>query len=243
MQHMHGLSQHVKELFALCGFTFDNVGERLMMLTKPARGVNFTSLDHRGPEFGGMTALTRFCWQIKAMFVLNVDTVPEAKSIAWLRSLQTITNDEFYAISVTMPGGWDHGAIFHAYQACWLALAFEKYSLYDGAIRFADLQLEPEISKAGTPLSKWPQVIALACKGRVFAQRKQHVEALAAFQTAIAVSKESYSLMEALAYRELANYADGGEAAVQAGRDLELKLAMFKGQLTKADFDSLKITP
>merc|ERR1719272_1120618 len=129
------------------------------------------------------------------------------------------------------------------YQPCWIALAHEKFNLFDGALRFVDLQLEPDLLKAGNPVTKWPQVIALACKGRVFAKLNRHDEALIAYQAAIAVSKESYSLMEALAYRELANYVAGGDTAVQAGLDLKVKLNTFKGQMTRAEFDTLKISP
>ena len=125
----------------------------------------------------------------------------------------------------------------------WIALAHEKYGLYDGAIRFADLQLEPDEMKAGLPLTKWPQVIASACKGRVLAKLSRHDEALAAFQAAIVTSKASYSLMEAFAHRELANYADGGAAAVQAAKDLEIKLDSFEGRMTRAEFDALTIAP
>merc|ERR1719272_2883589 len=131
----------------------------------------------------------------------------------------------------------------HCYASCWLALAHEKVGLFDGAIRFADLQLEPDMQKAGTPLSQWPQVIALACKGRVFAKLNRHDEALIAFRAAITTSKESYSLMEAFALRELANYTGIGEAAVQAGKDLEFKLDTFKGRMTRAEFDGLTIAP
>ena len=66
-------------------------------------------------------------------------------------------------------------------------------------------------------------------------------EALDAFQAAVTVSKGSYSLMEALAYRELANYAAGGDAAVQAGVDLEAKLKTFEGRLTREEFDAIRI--
>ena len=138
----------------------------------------------------------------------------------------------------------DYGTFMGMYQACWIALAHEKVGLCEGALRFADLQLETDILKAGTPLKKWPQVIAYACKGRVLAKLDRHDEALVAFQAAIAVSKESYSLMEAFALRELANYTDGGgDAAVQAGKDLEAKLDTFKGQMTREDFDGLTIAP
>ena len=127
------------------------------------------------------------------------------------------------------------------YPACYIALAHEKYSLFDGAIRFADLQLETDMSKAGAPLAKWLHVIALACKGRVLARMNRHDEALVAFQAAIAVSKQSYSLMEAFALRELANYTAGGVAAVQAGKDLEAKLKTFEGRMTREEFDTLRI--
>ena len=87
-------------------------------------------------------------------------------------------------------------------------------------------------------------MIACACKGRVFAKLDRHEEALAAFQAAIAASKESYSLMEAFAYRELANYTDGGgDAAVQAAKDLEVKLDTFKGRMTREEFAGLTIAP
>ena len=85
--------------------------------------------------------------------------------------------------------------------------------------------------------------MALACKGRVFAQLHRPDEALAAFRAAIALSKESYSLVEAFALRELANYTAAGADAVQAGRDLEFKLGSFNGRLTRAEFDGLTIAP
>ena len=48
---------------------------------------------------------------------------------------------------------------------------------------------------------------------------------------------------KALALRELANYTDGGgDAAVQAGKDLKAQLATFEG-LTRAEFDVLNIGP
>jgi len=147
---------------------------------------------------------------------------------------------------MTMPH-YDHGGVFGAYQACWIALAYERVGLCEGAIRFADLQLEPDMLKAGTPKTKWPQVIALACKGRVLAKLNRTDEAVVAFQAAITVSKESYRLMEAFAYRELANYgsagAAAGVAATQAGRYLEATLEAFEGQMTREEFDGLTIAP
>ena len=67
-----------------------------------------------------------------------------------------------------------------------------------------------------------------------------------AFQAAVAVSKETYSLMEAFALRELANYAagvGGDAAAAQAAKDLELKLNTFEGRLTRDEFNTLTISP
>ena len=48
-------------------------------------------------------------------------------------------------------------------------------------------------------------------------------------------------MMEALAYRELANYAAGGVAAAQAGVDLEAKLKTFEVRVTREEFDALRI--
>lgn len=86
-------------------------------------------------------------------------------------------------------------------------------------------------------------MLASACKGGVLAKLDQHEEALAAFQAAITASKQSFSMMEAFAYRELANYTAGGDAAVQAGKDLELKLETFEGRLARAEFDALMLAP
>ena len=137
----------------------------------------------------------------------------------------------------------DVTSLIGANQACWLALAHEKVGMYEGALRFGDLQLETDLLKAGTPNLKWPQVIALACKGRVFAKLNRHDEALIAFQAAIAAAKESYSMMAAFAYRELANYAGGGDASIQASKNLETKLATFEGRMTRAEFDRMTIGP
>lgn len=176
-------------------------------------------------------------YQIKSFCILHLD-VPAAKCIAWLESLPD--NETFYAYTMTLPTH-DVGAVPGFYQTCWIALAHEKFGLNEGALRFADLQLEQDLLKAGTPYFKWPQVIALACKGRVLAKLSRHDEALAAFQLAITTSKESYSLMEAFAYRELANYAGGGDASVQAGVDLEAKLQTFEGRMTREEFGGLSI--
>jgi hypothetical protein len=62
-------------------------------------------------------------------------------------------------------------------------------------------------------------------------------------------------MMEALAYRELANCGTDTavgdvpvptevvKAAAQAGMDLEAKLKEFSGRLTRAEFDMLTIAP
>ena len=186
---------------------------------------------------GGLFSTKTIVWHTKAMCILHLD-VDDSKAIAWLQSLPD--NDAYYAYSMTMPA-LDPLGVCNVHTACYLALAHEKVGLLDGAIRFADLQLEPDVLKAGIPLAKWPQVIALACKGRVFAKLNQHDKALAAFQAAIIVSKQSYSLAEAFALRELANCVGIGDAAVRAGKDLEAKLDTFKGRMTRAEFDHLTI--
>ena len=243
MQHMLGLPQHVQKRFAVAGLTFDNAAEWWDQLTKPVQGTMGAPYEHKGTDgYGGMGSLTRMVWQAKAMCILDLE-VPEAKAVAWLESLPD--NNAYYAYTMVFPTH-DVCGIMHYYPACWLALAHEKVGLLDGAIRFADLQLEPDMLKGGLPLTKWPQVIALACKGRVLAKLNRHDEALVAFQAAIAVSKESYSLMEAFALHELANCTGGrtyGEAAVQAGKDLAVKLDTFKSRMTKAQFDVLTIAP
>jgi hypothetical protein len=236
LYHILGLPKHVlTEHFATLGVTFDSVDERLDMVTKGAQGVLFSSME----GVGGLHSLPRYCWQLKALCVLNQD-VPESKAIAWLESLPD--NEAFIACSMTLPHQ-DSGAVFGSYQTCWIALANEKVGLCESALRFVDLQLEPDMLKAGTPLTKWPQVIALACKGRVLAKLSRHDEALVAFQAAVTTSKDSLSLMEAFAYRELANYVGGGDAADQAGKELEAKLKTFEGRMTREEFDGLTIAP
>ena len=222
------------------GVTFDNAEEMLISVASKngALGILFTRLDHKGSG-GGTHSTPRYVMHVKSMFILHTD-VPKSKAVAWLESLPS--NEDFIACSMTTPS-CDHAATFGSYQSCWIALAHEKVGLYKGALRFADLQLEPDMLKAGTPKQKWSQVIASACKGRVLAKLGRHDEALAAFQAAIATSKESYSLMQAFAYRELANYAGGGDAAVHAGGDLEATLKTFEGRMTRAEFAELKIGP
>ena len=238
-----GLSKHVAAIFDLSGITFDNAEERLDVVSKESQGILYTALEQKGPG-GGLYALNRIAWQVKSMCILSTD-VPESKAIAWLDSLPD--NETYIAYSMTMPTH-DHGGLFGMFHACWIALAHEKVGLFEGALRFVALQMEPDVLKAGLPGQKWPQVIALACKGRVLAKLDRHAEALAAFQAAIAASKETFSVMEALALRELSNYAGGGgggggvDAAAQAGQDLEAKLSTFK-DLTPAEFDTFKITP
>ena len=238
VQHIQGLPLHLQTWFATAGVTFDTAEEWLDTLTKPSQGSLFRVLGHKGPG-GGLFSLDRQVWHIKAMCVLNLE-VPEAKSLAWLKSLPD--NETINAYSMSLPTSAPGGAPFY-YGVVWIALAHEKVGLHDGALRFADLQLEPDVLKGGFPLTKWPRVMALACKGRVFARLHRPDEALVAFRAAITLSKDSYSLMEAFALRELANYVGIGEAAVKAGKDLEVKLKMFEGRMTKEEFDGLTIAP
>ena len=246
VHHILGLSKHAQRFFDLANVTFDNADAALDTLTKPLQGGLFTTLEQRGGR-GVQVSLKRCIWQTKAMCILNLN-VPEPTARAWLKSLPD--NETVCAYSLTLPAEdgdlFDQGASF-MYQACWIALAHEKLGLYEGAIRFADLQLEQDLRKGGAPFCHWPQTIALACKGRVFAKLNQHAEALVAFEAAIVESKHSYSLMAAFALRELANYvADGGGdtvTVVHAGKDLQLKLDTFKGRMTTAEFDGLTIAP
>ena len=238
--HLLGLSDHVRSYFDMLGLTFDNVEETLETKTRESGtlGILFAPLFHKGAG-AGTHSLSRYVMHMKSFAILHLD-VPKPKAIAWLEALPN--NEDFIAMSMTTPLN-DHAALFGSYQTCWIALAHEKVGLYEGAIRFANLQLEPDMRKAGLPKRKWPQVIALACKARALAALNQNDEALAAFQGCISTSRESYSMMEVIANRELANYASGGEAAVQAGVDLETKLETFKSQMSQDEFASLTIRP
>jgi hypothetical protein len=174
--------------------------------------------------------------------------VSTVKAITWLKELPD--DEGFYQASMTQPT-CDYGAFWTTnHQTCWLAVAHEKVGLYDGALRFCRLALEPDMLKAGAPHVKWALTVAWTCKGRVLTQLNQHTEALVAFQAAIATSKDSYPMIEALAYRELANLdaTAGCPAAVmavaaQARRDMEDKLNGFDGRLNRAEFDTLTIAP
>jgi tetratricopeptide (TPR) repeat protein len=234
----------VRKFCEVLGYTFDTVSKTLAELTKPV--AFYTSMDHKGMD-GGIISLKRLCWQVKCFLIIHAD-VPSAKAIAWLESLPD--DEGFYQASMTLPTH-DHGSLWGVnHQTCWLALAHEKVGLYEGALRFCRLALELDMLKAGVPSIKWALTIALACKGRVLMKFDRHIEALAAFRTAIATSKASYSMMEAFAYRELANFditagtpATVVEAAAQARHNLEEKLKEFDGRLTRAEFDTLSIAP
>ena len=117
-----------------------------------------------------------------------------------------------------------------------------KVGRYSEALRFANLQLEP-VSRGGTPDKRFAVVIALACKGRVLGKLGRHADALEAFQAAIATSKESWPMMQAVAHRELAQYehAPPGVAA-KAQADMQATLATFKG-LTAQEFENVNFGP
>ena len=236
---IHGMSQHVAKHYAMLGLSFDTAEERVSEVTGP--DAMFQPIDAVGPDKDGIMPITRAVWHIKSLCILNNMNVPDAKAITWLQSLP---DDETFILMTCVMGTHDLGTNFNGcYYTYTIALAHEKVGLYEGAIRFANLQLVPEPSKGGNPHAKYTHVIALACKGRALAKLGRHAEALAAFQLAITTSKESFNLIEALAYRELAKYAEGGEAAAQAAADLDAKLAGFDGRLARADFDKLKIAP
>jgi hypothetical protein len=205
-------------------------------------------MEHMEPG-AAIVSTKRLCWQIQCFLVMHTD-VPASNAIAWLEALPD--DEAFYAYSMSLPTH-DYGGVWpNNHQTCWIAVAHEKFGLFEGALRFCRLALEPDLLKAGTPNVKWGLTIALACKGRVLTKLNRHTEALAAFSAAINTSKESLPMMEALVYRELANCdveSTAGasvplvEAAAQAGRDLAEKLEEFDGRLTPAEFDTLSIAP
>ena len=241
--HILGLSQHVKNLFAILGLSFDSTATKVDEVSKVEQGALLTAMDHKGPG-GGLISTKRCVWQIKCFCILHTN-VPLPKAVAWLESLPD--NAEFLEYALAM-GSYDCGAVFGVHQTVWIALACEKVGLYESALRFADLQLEPEVSKGGTPATKWAQVLALCCKGRALAKLDRNDNALSAFQAAIRTAKESYKMMVAFAYRELTHYTGGGggggnAAAEQAAKDLDATLAEFDGRLSRAEFDSLTIAP
>ena len=130
------------------------------------------------------------------------------------------------------------------YQSVWLALAAEKLGLVEIALRFVEYSVEPEVSKGGT-LSRWPQVLAYCCKGRVLAKRGQHVQADEAFRAGVDASKEStFPLIEALALRELAQHDcnEFGQTAAVARKELVEKLGALDC-LSAKEFASLRIAP
>jgi hypothetical protein len=243
--HIHGRPNAITKVIDILGFTFDSLSDYLSELTKES--TLYSSMEQKGPG-GGIFSLKRMLWHVQSFMVMHTD-MPASKAIAWLESLPD--NEGFYQVSMTLPthdGGAFHGGSHHT---CWLALAHEKVGLHDGALRFCRLALEPDMLKAGVPHIKWTQVVAFACKGRVLTKLNRHIEALDAYQAAITTAKQSYPMMEALAYRELANcdtsaagcLAPMRAAAAQAARDLEEKLKEFDGRLTRAEFDTLTIAP
>ena len=193
---------------------------------------------------GGLMHIKRIAWHAKSLCILNMD-VPEAKAIAWLESLPD--DNAFVELTVGMGVGFDFGMQFNGcYHTVWIALAHEKVGLWDGALRFADLSIHTELFTKSETSQVWPTVMALLCKGRVFAKLGRHADALAAFEAAIIASKESYIMMQAFAYQGLANYAavDGSNAtAAQAANDLGSKLKEFDGRLTTAEFEQLRVAP
>lgn len=238
--HVHGQPQMVQKLIETFGVTFDSLDDFLRDLSLP----NYNPMDHKGPTFAGVGSRKRLLWQIKSFIVLNLD-VPPSKAIAWLESLPG--NKEFIALSMTLPTHNAFGMWGGDHQTCWIAVAHEKFGLYEGALRFCGLALETDLLKAGVPNIHWAFTVAWACKGCVLTKLNRHSEALAAFQAGIEKSKDSFPMMQALAYRELANCdcraaPPAFVAAVeQAQRDLEQQLQVFGGQISRAEFNILTL--
>lgn len=89
--------------------------------------------DHVGPG-GGLFPLKRCVWQTKALCILNTD-VPESEAIAWLEMLPD--TEEYNVITATLPSG-DNASFtqcfgLHIYQTIWIARAYEKVGLHEGA--------------------------------------------------------------------------------------------------------------
>ena len=252
----------------MLGFTFDSVGEWLSGLAAHVR--MFTAMEQKGVGDGiCVLPIKRIYWQIKSFLIMHTD-VPKTKAIAWLKALPS--DSDFYQYSMIRPMH-DLGALFGAcHQTCWIALAHEKVGLYEGALRFCKLAAEPDLLKAGAPYTKWALTITHACQGRVLAKLNRHTDALASFQAAIEASKQSYPMIEALAYREMANAGAGAKldrptndaaadlvnksatddhdafarlmaAGAHARDDLEQKMKAFGGRLTRAEFNTLTIAP
>jgi hypothetical protein len=196
--HVLGQTEMVKKLIQTVGFTFDSVSN---FLSEATVNLPYTSMEQLG-HGGGVLSLKRLLWHIQSFIILHLD-LPVSKAIAWCKSLPD--DETFIQCSMTMPTH-DHGSLLGCnHQTCFMALAHEKVGLYEGALRFCRLALEPDLLKAGAPYSKWALTIASACQGRVLCKLNRYIEALVSFQAAIATSKESYPMMEAMAYRELAN--------------------------------------
>ena len=241
VHYMLGQQQNVRSLWETLGVNFESAERWFVNLTHDDGF--FTSMEQRGPG-GGTISLSRCVWQLKAMCILNDDTIPIVDAKAWLETLPT-EHREFVLVSATASyledDPCDAHALYGGHQTFWLALAFEKVGLYQEALRYADWQLELKTTHAAVPESKWIHVTALACKGRVFAKLDRHQEALAAFQAAASVSLESYRMMQAFAYRELAQYEQApAKVRADANASLAATLAGFGTFCTRAEFDSLK---
>ena len=240
--HVHGQPQMMQKTIETFGITWDSVSGYLSDLPLS----HYTPMEHKGQDFAGVGSRKRLLWQIQSFMVMNLD-VPPSKAIEWLESLPG--NQEFIAFSMTLPTHDVHAFWGGDHQTCWIALAHEKFELYEGALRFCGLALETDLLKAGAPNIRWALTVAWACKGRVLIKLNRYTEALAAFQTGIESSKDSYPMMQALACRELANCncevaPPAFVAAVeQAKRDLDLQLQGFGGRMSKTEFNMLSIAP
>ena len=248
--HICGQPQMIQKVCDLFGFTFDSLADFLSEIADTSQ--NFTLMEQKGPGGKGFISLKKTLWHVKSFLVMHTD-VPTSKARAWLESLPD--DEAFIQYSITAFPTQDQGSMLGStYQTCWIALAHETVGLYDGALRFCSLALETDLAKGAAPHTKWARTVAQVCKGRVFAKRKQDLQALEAFQAATEIAKQSFPVIEALAYRELVScfgttdghHDDGSPAAVavasaQAAKFQENKLKEFGGRLTKAEFDILTI--
>jgi hypothetical protein len=133
----------------------------------------------------------------------------------------------------------DQGAFMNLYQFVWIALAHEKFQLWEGALRFCDLGVETEETKAANP-HMWARCLAYATKGRILTKLNRITEAKAMFTAGLECAKGTYRMFECLILRE---YIECIGDIVDHDRSAELaaKLKQFDGLLSPEQFARLKI--
>ena len=243
--YMHGQHELLSVMFAECGMGFDTSYQRVVELC-PSFGDNgsYISIDSKGTS-PGLLSTRKVWWYCQCLLILN-GGVSDSDAQEFLRLLPD--DEEFLEWCLSVEGRdhdgvrrHDHSMMGNIAPNFIFALACEKVGRHDDALRFADLQVAP-VAGGGNPEFKWGAMAARSCKGRVFAKLGRQEEALAAFQAAVDDSKESFPMIQAFAYRELANYKSAPASVVaQANASLEATLDGFEGRLTRAEFGILTL--